>query len=391
MKEALPFFILTVISLLIISLPLFNKLDELPSQSKQRVNTLDGLRGFLAFSVVVNHLDANLAVLKFNEWKTCFTFNGMLGEVGVSVFFMITGFLFWGKLLKSEGSTNWKILYVNRIFRIGPVYYVALFIVLVIVFSNTGLRFVDKPIKVVGELFQWSLLGFHRVPNVNHFNMMRILGVTWTLLYEWLFYFSLFITSFFIRRKLPLVFCISGFILGLVYLQVYHPLNGSISLFFSGMLCATLKHNGYLRKQHTVLSSILALLCICSVFIFFNTSVGVIQVILLSVFFYLVANGADLFGLLSLRGAHRFGNISYSLYLLHMSILYLCFNIPYFEQQGKNSELLFWAISIPCVMALLIISSICYLYVEKGGINLGRRVIQKYFNSKCKQNLASAA
>jgi cytochrome c oxidase assembly factor CtaG len=88
--------------------------------------TIDGLRGFLAFGVFVHHAAIWYAFLKTGQWvvpeSRLFTH---LGQSTVTLFFMITGFLFYGKMLESRhqrAPVDWLRLYVSRCLRILPLY-----------------------------------------------------------------------------------------------------------------------------------------------------------------------------------------------------------------------------------------------------------------------------
>ena len=371
------FFALTAFALLFISLPFFKKLDEPPT--RHRISSIDGLRGFLAFAVVVNHFDSTLYTIKFSKWGTYHLFDGLLGEVGVSIFFMITGYLFWGKLLSSQGKTNWKILFVNRFFRIAPVYYAVLIPVLLIVGFATGFQIKVAPLALAYSLFRWLFIGMQTMGDINTFQMMWVLGVVWTLRYEWLFYFSLIFTSYFIRKNVSLLFCIAGLILGLVHLQFWHPDKPAIPLFFCGMLCATLKSMNVNIKSYDLLNSFIAVLSVVLIFTFFHTATGVVQVLLLLVFFFLITIAdSQLFGLLSFTGAKRISHISYSLYLTHMSVLYLFFNTPAIKNFCKLGDNQFWLLTFVCTLIVIVISSLCYYFIEKGGVLAGKRFVKKY-------------
>lgn len=73
------------------------------TSTNPRFTTLVGLRGFLAFSVFLFHLIVTQEYIESGEWEpTRSRFYALLRPVGVSLFFMITGFLFWGKLLREQ-------------------------------------------------------------------------------------------------------------------------------------------------------------------------------------------------------------------------------------------------------------------------------------------------
>src|SRR6185295_6407762 len=99
-----------------------------------RMATLDGLRGFASLYVIVAHL--------FPLWRG----RGIgervgrtlldLGWSGVDLFFVLSGFLITGILLKSKGDSARRyfgIFYARRFLRVFPVYYLMLVVLLVVV------------------------------------------------------------------------------------------------------------------------------------------------------------------------------------------------------------------------------------------------------------------
>ncbi|MBY9589867.1 acyltransferase family protein [Pseudomonas aeruginosa] len=68
-----------------------------------RFSTIDGLRGYLAFFVFLHHAAIWYYFLRSGAWQVppsnLYTH---FGQTSVSLFFMITGFLFTHKLLQSK-------------------------------------------------------------------------------------------------------------------------------------------------------------------------------------------------------------------------------------------------------------------------------------------------
>ena len=103
---------------------------------ESRVQSLDGVR-FLAFlGVFLAHVYGNIQIFQ-------------LGTYGVRVFFVLSGFLIGGILLKQRESghsflESLRIFYIRRFFRIFPLYYGVLFLVWILprlhcnVFGVTG-------------------------------------------------------------------------------------------------------------------------------------------------------------------------------------------------------------------------------------------------------------
>jgi peptidoglycan/LPS O-acetylase OafA/YrhL len=107
-----------------------NDAPQLPS----RIPSLDGLRAISILAVVVGHI----ADTKHFPFKI----RGLehLGNFGVKVFFVISGFLITSLLLKEHdkaGHISLKSFYVRRVIRIFPAFY--LYIVAIVVAERAGL------------------------------------------------------------------------------------------------------------------------------------------------------------------------------------------------------------------------------------------------------------
>src|SRR5262245_13554881 len=62
---------------------------------------IDGLRGFLALGVLFHHALFRLNLVTAGRWAIADSaFYTLLGQVAVMTFFMITGFLFWDRVLR---------------------------------------------------------------------------------------------------------------------------------------------------------------------------------------------------------------------------------------------------------------------------------------------------
>ncbi|MGS1004015.1 hypothetical protein ACVCH0_20595 [Burkholderia glumae] len=87
--------------LLIMALPIFARVNEPANPAvAQRVESLDGLHGILASSVAVHHLvtAGKFHFDRVSGWLPS-GFHNQLGEVSVSILFMVTGYLFWRRLV----------------------------------------------------------------------------------------------------------------------------------------------------------------------------------------------------------------------------------------------------------------------------------------------------
>jgi len=137
-------------------------------KSGGRIPCLDGLRALSIFGVALAHVQGTRG---FPEWEWLRTF-GDLGNLGVRVFFVISGFLITHLLMqesRATGSISIKNFYIRRTFRIFPAFYSYLGVIavlglaglVVIQWSDFGyaagylINFVGKKSWVVGHL--WSL------------------------------------------------------------------------------------------------------------------------------------------------------------------------------------------------------------------------------------------
>lgn len=225
-----PFFVCLTVLIVVASAQLFSQADVAPSGQRHRQSNLDGLRGFLAMAVFFQHAAMYHQFLLDWTWVDPPQFYFVLGQIGVSLFFMITGYLFWGKLVDEGGRPDWLRLYVGRVFRIGPVYWFAVAVLLTIVFASTGLHLRVSLSALLVEIGRWLLIGINGGGgDVNGYagTLMLLFGVTWTLSSEWKFYISLPLWAAIARRRtwhLPALSCLALFCV--VYSAVRPDIRG---------------------------------------------------------------------------------------------------------------------------------------------------------------------
>jgi peptidoglycan/LPS O-acetylase OafA/YrhL len=375
-----PYFVLVTVVMGIMALPIFRFADNAPG-THLRYSAIDGLRGFAALSVFVFHLIVTHRFIETGLWEVPGSrFYGLLGPIAVSLFFMITGFLFWGKMLRAKGRPRWHDLYIGRLFRIAPMYLFVVLIMLYTVFARTGFQLREPADVVTGSILQWLALGaINTQPDVNGYQATHVLaGVTWTIWYEWIFYASLMATAYFARGRTHFIFVISALALclaGKIWLGV--NTMGFAVLFLSGMVVASLLHANIKPGMSQSVSSTLALACLVAIFTTSYSGYGTYTAMLLALFFYLVCSGTSVFGSLTSAPASRLGNISYSLYLMQGLVLTTIFAIAPVRNFAMASAHAYWAIGIVCVCVLLLGAALGYAYIERPGIALGRHIVQR--------------
>jgi peptidoglycan/LPS O-acetylase OafA/YrhL len=376
-----PTFVLMSAALGLVALPMFRFIDS-GAEAGSRHASIDGLRGFLAFGVFVFHLVMTRRFIQTGQWQAPDSgFHALLGPVGVSLFFMITGFLFWGKLLRTRGRPDWRALFVGRLWRIAPMYLFVVVVMLGLVFARTGIELHTSAAQLVLAVAQWLALGLiDTQPDVNGQAAGQMLaGVTWTLFYEWAFYASLLGSALFARARSHLPFVVLALALclaGKIWLQI--DAMGFAVLFLCGMLVASLLHQGLRPALPDTLASGLALACLVLIFGLSRSGYGSFNAALLALFFYLVCSGVTLFGLLVSMPARRLGNISYSLYLMQGLVLSMVYAIEPLRAAANESLQMHWLIGLACAALLVTAAALGYAGIEKPGIALGQRLLRRH-------------
>lgn len=379
-----PYFVCLVALLAIAATPILKLADTPPNPRGARLSALDGLRGFLALSVFFHHAAIYHDRLIDGSWKLPpSNFYTLLGQVGVAMFFMITGYLFWDRVVRTEGRPDWTSLYIGRVFRIGPLYLFATVTMLAIVFLHTGPHLNVTGTWLAEQIGRWLMLGFILGPDdVNGFvGAAIVLTGTWTLHYEWLFYLALPLIALAARNaRTHLRFTLAGLVICLIYVALFvEPSTGAppsvcTLLFFIGMTCASLMRRGVNLTLPDSVASIVVIALLATVFTFFSTANRAVPVLLLGFTFYLIVSGCTVFGLLTSRPARRLGDISYGVYLLQGLIFTIAFSSEHVRALALASPVRHWVVVLGCAVTLIAVATITHVLVERTGIDLGKRV-----------------
>jgi peptidoglycan/LPS O-acetylase OafA/YrhL len=368
--------------LILASTPLLRWADAPPKSAPSRIHTLDGLRGFLALGVVFHHAAIYHQYLQTGGWYLPPSrFYTDLGQVGVALFFMITGYLFWSKILKTDGRPNLLALYVGRAFRIVPLYMLLAVFVLLAVGILTHWEFREPGLTLAKNVAKWLTGGVWTGGEVNATSSLELTGgITWTLHYEWIFYASLALLSFLARKPfLGSLLPVLGLLAGALVLE-RHP--GSISasallMFSAGMTAASARRwsaIGNLKLPQWVWST-LTVACLSAVMLLFDGVYAMLPILILgTAFAALTIYDATLFGILLSRPAKRLGDISYGIYLLQGPVFFLAFASPAMRSFARGSALGHWAVSISAAIVLVLVATITHVLIERPGINAGQRV-----------------
>lgn len=285
---------------------------------------IDGLRGLAATLVLMNHVPLVIA----NHLQLAPTIDpeatrwvNYLGVVGVQLFFCITGFLFAGKILGSR-NVDWTDFFVRRIRRLVPAYALAVLVVLAVAAVAIDAGF-DYPASAVAALPHMMSFGIFVLPEVQGFDMGRLLGVNWTLAIEWRFY-----------AVLPLLFALRRFghmngpLSLLVFTLLLVPLLGAgIWLYFIVGAATTWLAKVEVARALRVPLALLAMGAVLSMAWNWDdlASQKVLQGLHVAVLFLSLCLLRP--RCLTTRAVTALGTISYSLYLLHMTVLFVVFGL----------------------------------------------------------------
>ena len=376
-----PMFLLMAGVLGIASTDLFRRLDAAPEQARRREVTLDGLRCFLALAVVFNHLSMRRAAgasgaAPLPQSHVYF----YLGSLGVSIFFMITGYLFWGRLLDTSGRPGWLKLYTHRFFRIVPLYWFLMIAYFAIVLYSAGFNSQVLNAGAAGQATKWLAFGAYPFPPpfLGALGSMPMVGMTWTLFFEWVFYASLLVLAVMARTRWSGLIVVSALILTLYAGSAMQgPTVFYVALFLCGMATASATRQFPHWLGDGVFRSMIALCLLLAAIAFSATAYSLVGVCLLGLFFLLVATGTSIFGLLLTRGAVRLGHASYSIYLLHGLTLSLMFAPSFLGGYAMSTPLHFWIVASMAMLVLAGVAAMSYLLIEKRGIATGHKVLAR--------------
>jgi len=330
-------------------------------------SALAGLRGFLAFGVFLHHGVVWYFYLHDAGWgRPPLAVYRELGLDCVNVFFMITAFLFVGKVMDGRHQPiDWLRLYVGRFLRVVPLYLLVVSVLLMIVGCATAWQLQEPLSALFLHAGEWLLFGMAPTTSVNGYPLTGTLiaFVTWTLAYEWLFYFSLPIVALALGVRVPI---------GLVVftsLAMLAVASGVPSLFlpFSfviGALVAAISRSvrvaAVLRSGWLAGAGLLAIAILLAGIVPHRASLLVEGLV-----FCIIACGNTLFGILSNRAAVGLGEISYGIYLVHSLVLsttVLFVLGP--DRVHAMTPAMFWGLLIAVGAIVVAISALTYRYVE---------------------------
>ncbi len=345
---------------------------------RKRIEVIQLLRGFAAIMVCFYHMKTMLNFPSFKLGEMLFGH----GDVGVPLFFIISGFIMVFTTQKNDGTFGYaRDFMIKRIIRIVPLYY-SMTLLWMIADGTLSFYFVERPDLLIRTLlFQPSFL--------NHagssFGMPPLI-VGWSLNYEMLFYVVFAFTLFFKRFRYYVIFTFFGVMVFLVpflhhgyvsldssryyeypfqYLNILT--NSTLLLFLSGVVFGLIYLSEFQIKSGKLLFTLLGLSLAFFFFIFFFNPEPLQPTI-----FTLLSCGSLVFLVLMVNKKYDFtlprplvylGDMSYSIYLVHPVI------INYFSDYFKAIGLAYFTrqplFFFEATAMIILFGMLCHKYIEK--------------------------
>lgn len=205
-----------------------------------RVAELDGLRGVAILLVVLWHYVGGAIPTIPGTLPAYLLLPLSLTYTGVNLFFVLSGFLIGGILLDNRESTRYfRTFYIRRFFRIIPLYYIVLLIVLALfivrTFLNPGTSFSLgslEPFVTYFAFVQNVSMAMHGVPT-------NVLSHTWSLAVEEQFYLTLPLAVWLLPRR-GLVALAIAMIVATPWLRSWTSSSGSVIWNFDALYLGVL-------------------------------------------------------------------------------------------------------------------------------------------------------
>lgn len=354
------YFLIIALGMLFANVSPFRR--ELAASSRSTFPMIDGYRGFLSIGVLIFHASMARVFYLSGRWNLPPKHYLLLfGTDAVMQFFLITGFLFWGKAI--GGKVKTIPLYKSRVRRLAPLYLAMAVSVLFVVAHDSNWKVLVTTPELLAGLGKVFSLGLINIGTFNHFNTVPYAGVTWTLQYEWFFYLLLPIVAFFSTFKRFIVLAAV-----VLVLSVCHPIEWEVRclscVFLCGMIGAYVVRTKWARHLQGRWASVMMMGCI------FLLAIRVLPfsragVILNFLIFLPIACGNSMFGLLTLSGSRFLSTISYSFYLFHCLVLFtLLRTINHFHPIVSLTPIAYWSFITATGIVAVMVSMVTYRLFE---------------------------
>ncbi|WP_460451775.1 acyltransferase family protein [Alsobacter sp. SYSU BS001988] len=363
------------------------------AKGEGRIGCIDGLRGYLAISVLAHHFIIWMQTTRLGgTWTppTIFFFN-QLGTAGVALFFMTTGFVFYPRVLVGFKRCSWVAIYTTRLFRIVPLIIVSVFIITAVIAMRTG-RGPDSsfPVAAAKWISTWGEPPLLHYPDSGRLNAY----VLWSLWYEWLFYLFVLpvcaLAMDLMRGRLPSwVLPVALLTMALAARVVQLPISMTryLPLFAIGMLAYECQRRERIVRVLRTPRIAIAAACALGIGMVAAPTPYEYAAPFFGFFFVCVACGNSMGGLLRTKGALVLGECSYGIYLLHGIILSVLFVDAAVVIAPFTTEQLPMVLPL-AVIPITLITALTYILVERPAIRAGGVLAKRWTGRRLRSDAA---
>lgn len=279
---------------------------------------------------------------------------------------MITGFLFFTKI-KNNKNIDWTKLLKSRVRRIAPLYFVVITSVFSIIAIKTNFHLNVTERELLVQISQWIFFTFPTAPNINNYGATSFIvaGVTWSLVYEWFFYFSLPLISFLSGGKVKFRYVLTSVLLILIFIYSDQHKVHVLSFLMGCIATIEIRSTKLLSFIKGRFSATLIILLIASPAILSPETQSPFVIFLSGAAFFAIAKGNSIFGILNLKSSKMLGEISYSIYLVHGIVLFLIM-----PSLAEHKELIltppvYLVTGVAISLLLMVVTNTTYRVIEK--------------------------
>jgi len=354
---------------------------KMSKKNHERLYLIDVCRGIAAYCIIIFHyrIFYNPAINTTSFVKNEQPFHNILfsayefGWISVQFFFTISGFVFYYLYLKqiSNKKISFKEFFILRFSRLYPLHFVTLNIVLILYLT---FKLLDL------ELFSFSEINIkHYILNIllisswGFENQASFNTPSWSISIEVLLYMLFFFVA---KINVKIFYSTTFLILFGIFIFYFNKLIGyGIFCFFIGAFTylVIVKINNYKIKKKNIIF-LFSIIFIIAIFFIKNYKITEIhfKILMLTIIFPTLIIILFFYQQINKKIGEKIsliGDISYSLYLIHLPIQILIFGILQFNniKLDFNSKIYF----LSYIITVTAISFLSYFYFEKS--------IQKFF------------
>jgi exopolysaccharide production protein ExoZ len=342
---------------------------ELPHATHKAILPMEGIRGFAVFLVFLVHyvsLVGPYVDKDSSSYLVLFQLHN-IGNIGVDLFFVLSGYLIYGMLIRKKRPF---ISYIaRRIQRVYPVFS-AVFVIYIIL----SLAFPEKSKIPISE--DWTVYLFQNfllMPGI--FNIEPMITVAWSLSYEFFYYLTIPLVIEILRMrswapKSRAIFILFASILLFIFFANY---GGHIRLimFLAGILLFDIIEGDLIPRIPSIgLPSILVAVCSVVLLNQFDAN-GWWNYVFLYILFLLfllecftrMGFASRIFSALALRWL---GSMSYSYYLLHgLALQFVFLVLGKVSVPSSEETYLVWFLLPLAFFFTLVPSIVMFVVIEK--------------------------